>query len=375
MPIISTFASGAARAYMTSGGAITLLGSNTWDVTGLGAVSSIDVLAPELVTAAVPSFGYLKYIISKSTGSQTITVAYRRSGSVFSQSAFSTLGSSAGYTGSTATLLFYANDDHDTLFMDSNGRGVIARTNVNTFVTQWDTFRGASSVIENSGSIDGVTQYPPSGFIGSSPATIVAFPKTESAVWIKLDTNQYKVNGLSAQTWDGTSSGVIGTTAPTNSLYTISDGVNQFAIGRYGSQSARLCTVNLSTGVITSSAITWAVTPSQVNVTEEDAVGTQFFTVDGTMSFHNGGTFYSGGTRPWKDQTDSPVSTSGKVTFSAGASTQTDMDIFGSIDGSDRYVWFADWGHDDGGLFGVGNDDRLGTRKTNIIHLADNYVL
>jgi hypothetical protein len=68
------------------------------------------------------------------------------------------------------------------------------------------------------------------------------------------------------------------------------------------------------------------------------------------------------------------VSTSGKSSFSAGASTQTDMDVFGSIDGSDRFVWFADWGHDDGGLFQQGNDDQLATRKTNIIHIADNYT-
>jgi hypothetical protein len=374
MPIISTFASGAARAYMTSGGAIKLLGTNTWDATGIGAVTSIDVLAPELVIAAVPDFGYLKYIISKSTGAQTITVAYRKSGSVFSQSAFSTLGQAAGYVGNTFNIYNYGNDDHDTLFMDSNGRGVIARTNVNTFQSSWDTFRGASNIIEGAGSIDGVTQYPPSAFIGGSPATVVSFPKTESQVWVKLDTNQYKVNGLTAQTWDGTSSGVIGTGGPTNSLYTISDGVNQFVIGRWGSQNARLCTVNLSSGVITSTAITWSAAPSQANQTEEDAVGTQLFTVDGTMTFHSGGVFYSGGTRPWKNQNDSPVSTAGKATFSAGSNTQTDMDVFGSIDGTDRYMWIADWGHDDGGLFGVGNDSTLGTRKTNIIHLDDTYV-
>jgi hypothetical protein len=146
-------------------------------------------------------------------------------------------------------------------------------------------------------------------------------------------------------------------------------------VGRWASTSAVLCTVNLTSGVITTQAITWAATPTQTNTTEEDSVGTQLFTVDGTMSFHNAGVFYYGGTRPWKDTTtDSPVSVSGKSSFAAGNSTQTDMDVFGSIDATDRYVWFADWGHDDGGLFGVGSDSQLGVRKTNIIHVSDSYT-
>ena len=44
-----------------------------------------------------------------------------------------------------------------------------------------------------------------------------------------------------------------------------------------------------------------------------------------------------------------------------------------SIDPS-GYVWFADWGHDDGGIFEVGNDSGIGTRQTNIFLVPDTFV-
>jgi hypothetical protein len=244
------------------GAAITLISGTTYDATGIGAVVSIDDLNTAMTTASLPNFGYLRYIIAKSTGNQTITVAYRRSGSGVSQSAFSTLGAAAAYTSGISTLLFYGNDDHDSLFMDADGEGILARSNTNSLAgSQWDSFRGASATASNT-SLDSAVLYPGSAFAGSN-GTFVAFPKTTSGVWINLNGNQYKVNNLTAQSWDGTSQSVIGAGAPTNSLYTISDGVNQFIIGRWNQTAARLCTVDLTSGAITTQGITWSSAPTQ----------------------------------------------------------------------------------------------------------------
>jgi len=353
---------------------IQLLSGTTYDATNCGAVVSIDALTTEPLYSILPTSGFLKYIIAKSTGNQTITVAYIRSGSTISQSAFSTLGLTLSYSTVVSSILPYANDDHDSLFMDADGAGVISRTNTSSFQTgNWDKFRGTTVVTTNS-ALDLVVLYPASSFVGVG-STIVSFPKTTSGVWFNLSAGTYRVNNLTSRSIPAAMLPVSSVGTPVNSMYTISDGVNQFIAGRSGSTTAVLCTVDLTTGIISATAITYTAVPNLTNVTEEDAVGTQLFAVDGSVSFYSNSIFYHGGTRPWKDVTGSPISTAGKTTFTAGIiDTQTGMDIFGSIDASDRYVWFADWGHDDGGMFNVGNDSQLGVRKTNIIHISDSYT-
>jgi hypothetical protein len=315
---------------------IQLLSGTTYDATNCGAVASIDALTTEPLYSILPTSGFLKYIIAKSTGNQTITVAYIRSGTTISQSAFSTLGLALSYSTVVSSILFYANDDHDTLFMDADGAGVISRTNTSSFQTgNWDKFRGTTEVITNS-PLDSVVLYPASSFVGVG-STIVSFPKTTSGVWFNLSAGTYRVNNLTSQSIPAAMLPVSSVGTPVNSMYTISDGVNQFIAGRSGSTTAVLCTVDLTTGIISATAITYTAIPNLTNVTEEDAVGTQLFAVDGSVSFYSNTIFYHGGTRPWKDVTGSPISTTGKTTFTAGVDTQTGMDIFGSIDASDRY--------------------------------------
>lgn len=345
-----------------------LISGTTYDATSVGAITSIDVLTTITGYSSLPTTGSLKYILAKSGGNVTVSAAYVKDGSIISQSMFTLAGVSPGYTGGISTLLFYGNDDHDTLFMDGDGTGILSRSNVNEFTSSWDKFRASGSIIEGAGSIDSVAFHPPSSLIGTGAATVVSFPATTSTVWINLASQQYRVNGFASGTFAGAEQSVIGTGAPTNSLWTMSDGINQFMIGRWGSASARLFTANLSSGVLTSTAVSLAAAPTQANGTEQDAVGTQLFSIDGLTSFHNGGTFYYGGSGGWKSGIN-PVGTGGKSSFAAGNSTQSDMDIFGSIDSS-GYVWFADWGHDDGGLFGQGNDDRLAVRPTNISRVS-----
>ena len=339
------------------------VGVDQFDATGLGPVTSVDTIGLHPSASIMTTSGYLKYTIAKSIGSQTITVFYRKNGTTISQSAFVTPGGTVQYTASTSSILIYSNDDHDSMFIDADGAGVISRSNTNTINLNWDKFRGTQEVILNS-PIDSVATYVQSNIVGNA-STIISFPLTTSSVTINFTSSLYKVNNGSVLSLPSPLTGITGGgIAPANSIWSISDGVNQFLIGRYNNSTAYLVTVDLATNTV--SAVTRAINlPSQINPTEEDAIGTQLFAVDGVATWNQNATYYYGGTSDWKTNTN-VFNTSGKSTFSSGSLvTQTDMDIWGSIDANGN-VWFADWGHDDGGLFNIGNDDRLNTRPTNI---------
>ena len=134
----------------------------------------------------------------------------------------------------------------------------------------------------------------------------------------------------------------LGTANPANSLYSISDGVNSFILGRSGSGAAVYCTVNLTTGVITETLINVKL-PTLTNSTEEDIFGTQLFLVDGRATFFSNGNFYYGGSRYWRTPNTAWTDVDDMISFAAGsANSQTGMDIFGSVDTS-GWLWFADW--------------------------------
>jgi hypothetical protein len=345
-----------------TGGAIIEVSPGVFDATSAGPVVSIDELSSVTGFSGLPASGRLKYTVN-ALSPIDVSVSFIKTGAVISQSMFTLNGQALQYTSAISSILFYGNDDHDSLAMTADGSGMISRGN-STFITQtnWDKFRGNTELVLNSG-IDSVATYSGAAFLGSSAGTIVAFPLTNSSVWIRYN-NAYKVNNFAAQTFNATEATTIGTAASANSIWSISDGVNQFMMGRYGSTNARIFTVNLATGFITSVAASLSTAPTQSNVTEEDVIGTQLFSVDGVNTWHAGGQFRYGGTTGWKATTNI-FNTTGTSTVAVGNSTQTDMDIFGSVDASGA-VWFADWGHDDGGLFGVGNDSQLGVRQTNI---------
>ena len=388
------------------------IGTTTYDATGIAAVTDISELASNpLVMAELPSSGYLKYNMRIGSNTTPITVSYRKSsqpnGSTgLVQSAFSLFGQSLSYVdGGVSAILQGSNDDHDTLFMDADGKGVLsATTNTNHWGyireannDKYTKFSGTTTIVANS-PINSVVTYPISSFIVSpnsavTPAivgdyaTIVSFPLTTSGIWINLTTGTYKTNNFSGTALPAGMPSSLGTTVPTNSLYTISDGVNQFIIGRYGTEAAPVytaffCTVNLTTGVMINSPLNYSgnvLHPNYTsNNTEEDAVGEQLFTVDCFNTFLNGTTFYYQGPKVWNDITGLAFNSTGKSGFTAGApgiaGTQSGTDIFGSVDSVDRSVWFADWGHDNGGLYNVGDDNELGTRKTNIKLISANYT-
>jgi len=351
---------------------------NTWILTSIGAVSGLTELRTSmssLVYSNLSSSGFLKYKIKTGTStSKDITVAYEKSNSntSFTQSAFSLLSNTFQYTTSASSILLYSNDDHDSLAMDADGRGIVARsqqTAVNS--GSWDKFQGTTEVTLNS-ALSSVATYNPDFISGTQIGTLISFPLVTGGVWINLSLATYKVNNFSSAILPPAVN--IGSAGPGNSLYTISDGVNQFIIGRFGSTSAWRLEVNFETGTLTVlDSITYAAAPAMANATEEDAFGTQLFTVDNRVTFLNGVNYYYGGTNNWTSTVDWS-SITGKSSATAGtSSTQTGMDGMSSV-GTDRYVWIADWGHDDGGLFGIGNDDRLNTRKSNIIMIPEDYV-
>lgn len=358
-------------------------GTSTYDVTALGPVTYISEIASNAaVMTVLPTNGFLRYTLRVGGTTSNITVSYRkRDSATLIQSAFSLYGQNLAYVDSgVSAILNTANDDHDTLFMDADGKGVLNRSNTNNVNGgNYTKFAGTATVVADN-PIDTVVTYPVSAFIGPTQfGTLISFPLTNSGVWINLSNSTYKTNNFTITALPGSMATVLGTTQPTNSLYTISDGVNQFIIGRYAVNNAFLCKVDLSTGTITATAITYgAVVPLGPNATEEDAIGSQLFAVDGYTTFHINKMFYYGGSYDWTDTTTTPFDIGTKTSFTAGPGStqpvlQTDYDIFGSVD-TDRSVWFADWGHDDGGLYNVGNDIELGTRKTNIKLISTNYT-
>jgi hypothetical protein len=335
--------------------------ANQFDATSLGPVISVDFIGIHSSASIMTSSGFLKYTIATSSGNQEVVVSYRKTGITISQSAWTVNTGTLSYTGDISSILFYANDDHDSMFVDADGRGMIARTNVSLMESSnWDKFQGTTEVSLNQPFLNTIFRQPISG-----ATTIITFPLTQSSVTINCTISQYRVNGGSIFTLPSPLTG-IGTAAAANSIITISDGVNQFLIYRYSTTNAYLCTVDLSTNTISAVAVTvTSRATSGANATEEDAVGTQLFTVDGTLNWCENTTYYYGGALDWKTNTN-PFNISDKLTFTAGTiNTQTDLDIWGSID-STGFLWFADWGHDNGGLFNVGNDSQLGTRPTNI---------
>lgn len=58
-------------------------------------------------------------------------------------------------------------------------------------------------------------------------------------------------------------------------------------------------------------------------------------------------------------------SSSSAVSVAGDGNTQHGLDIFVRV-GTDGILWVGDWGHDNGGMFGCGNDNQLGIAPTNI---------
>ena len=354
---------------------IALITGNIYDATGFGGVTSIDQIAADPDSAILPASGTLKYNLLTATGTKTVTVRYLRNGNTISQSIFTLGGQTFSYTTGISAILIYGNDDHDNIIMDADGAGVISRTNTSTLSnSNWDKFRGTTEERTNS-SIDSVLAYPAAGYVGAAAAVaFISFPGTQSSIWVSKAAATYKINTFATQNLTTAESTAFGTGNSQNSLFVVSDGINQFLVGQYNSTVGRIFTANLVTGVLTSVPVTFTTAPTINNATttEEDMFGSTLFTVDGAISFYDTTNFIYGGTTGFKSDL-APTSTAARSVTQAStqAATQTGQDVFGSID-RDGSVWFADWGHDNNGMFATGYDDQaLGVRKTNITRVTD----
>ena len=352
-------------------GGLTQIATNTWEYTTgpVYDVSEIWALSSNGAQLPANQVFYLKYQIYVVGGTQTITVACRKDtvNGMIAQSAFTMRGQAWSFQSGISTIYNYPNDDHDSTVMQADGTYLNSHVNTNDVNTGgWDRGQGTSSITENN-SIAATFLGGNPGF--SSAMTLVAFPTTGINCYVDMGNSRLKLHNTSYVSYNSNLSTHIGTGQPTNSLMTMSDGVNGFLIYRWGSGTAVEIRMNLATGAIYSSR-TLSFSGSQSNPTEEDCFGTVLQTIDGSFSYLANATWYQDNV-PWTQKSNLSMSNSYAT---GGLVTQTDMDIFGSIDAGDRQVWFADWGHDDGGLFQQGNDQYLSVRKTNIYFVPNNYT-
>jgi hypothetical protein len=370
-PILSTFAAGSVRGFTSAGGGALwelVDGVYVWGGGAITGVSDFD----EVALNALPesSIIYIRYPLRVGSSTQTITAAACRNSSLLSQSIFSYNPlSNISYLGSISSPVSNSNDDNDALAMDGDGAGIVAwDANANS-PTQgnWARITGTSVTTTNAADPWMVTPFP-----SNVQQHLIAFPGTGYATWIKPGNSQIRVGNTSSTYSDrsGTSaelgdvfnySGDI-----KNNIYSISDGINSFVIGRWGQNNAQYIEIDLTDGSIHhSSQINYTSNPSQHDSTEEDFNGDQLFAINGAVSYHHDGNFIYGGTTGFRSH-PGPFNSSGKQTFSAGTNAdQTGMDICTTVD-SNRYLYFGDWGHDNGGLFNRGDDDRLSIRETSV---------
>lgn len=354
--------------------AIAQLGSKTYSLNG-GSVSNILSL-PSYITAALPTNSqfYFKYKLKTKNGDVSIlSSCIKDSSNKIAQSAFTMLNQSFVFSGSVNKPVLRTNDDHDSLFMMPDGTGIISAGQVYQFSGDWDRYKGSSNIDYTTGT-DAVFQgYIPnitSKLGGSNISTAISFPLINTIVGLNGSTSYLYINNSIGLPFDSNLIAMFsGLTGINNSIITLSDGVNNFLIYRVGTYSGVLVSIDLekeqySTGPI----ITFdAGIPNTINSTEEDCFGDTLYAIDGSLNYYQYGSLYQDNAA-WTSKTN--FSTSTNTYIGAVNNTQTGMDLFGSYD-SDGYVWFSDWGHDDGGFFGVATDTELGTRKTNILCLKN----
>lgn len=362
------------------------ISASTYDATGLGPVTSITDL--EEYAESLPREFFLRYtMIASGVTTKQVTSRVKNENGKFSQSIF-TLADALSISNITS-ILPYANDDHDSLLMEGRGHGVLARNNTDTApnVTGWDMFKGTTIVAQNT-NIDVPFPFAVSQtmFTGSQ-TLVIAFPGTEETLYFNLQNQRYSLSGSSYGSIPSDLFAAInpGTTTQfvRNTMLTMSDGVNSFLVYKYGNPQAVIIEMNMRTRLIYKyEFINFSAATAGGNSTEEDVVGDQLFTINGSLSWAQGGYFYysrglSGGTSNqapgWR--TVGGLITTGMTTtiVGAGISTQTGYDIISSIDASNR-VWFADWGHDNGGIFNFGNDSQLGVGQTNIYKIGESEL-
>lgn len=377
-PFLASVAAGSVKGFRSAGGgAIWEIVDSVYVYNG-GTIYGISDI-PNAALDLLPnnSVFMIRYELFVYGGTQMITAAVIRNGYILSQSGLATQNfGNVAYEASAFSQYTQANDDNDGLVMDGNGN----------YVNPWS----ANYNKVNSSGQDWAYGYPNGGNSTSSTPfntpvpndnhkTLIAFPVTGYSAWVEPWDNAMKVgkSGVthhSRQTSLGINTHLSGNgNNMANNIWTISDSINSFFIGVWGTNRAKYIEVNLTNGTIyvttnVTFSNTMTIAGGNIN-TEEDPFGDQLFSINGAISYygHNDSTlFIFGGTNGWRNINGNKFSDDCSSMNASGLSTtQTGMDIVTTIDTS-RRVYFGDWGHDNGGIYGFGDDNQLGLRRTNI---------
>ena len=353
---------------------------NNGPITGISDIPTADLdLLPN------NSAFMMRYSLNVSTTTRTITAAAIRNNYKLSQSALATPNFGAfSYEAGSFSQYNNGNDDHDGLAMDGNGKYVIPY-NANLSRVDYSQRNNHQWAHGFGGNTSSNTVNQNWLFWNATPPsndyykTLIAFPASTYSVWVEPWQNTIKVGSsnysdqFNATSTDVNITGQLGTgTSLSNTIVTMSDGINGFWIGRYSRSNAKYFEIDLTDGSVhfqeTIQFSTNLSHPGGGLDTEEDPFGDQLFALNGAISYNGvNGTYnlgYNGNTgwRSW----DGSFSNYGQSTnTSTQSTTQSGLDCFASIDSSNR-LYFGDWGHDNGGMYNIGNDSDLGMRRTNI---------
>lgn len=330
-------------------------------------------------------------------------------------------GTQSFVTGTNECVLYYYNDDNDNTMMwvDLSGRQGALNTMATTTALQYFVVpRGSNpgSVVDGNknylwGSTSTTDQHFPSTIAGVSPyARPIPFPRSGMpngvVVWLDSKALHFRADGMdytmpypTAMTSGCTTSDDTNTNPrPTccrpradafvyNVNVFISDGISSVTIGRriaYATddmQCAVVLSFDWSSPTYDSSMLSATANTTRLSIppngrwmdTEEDHMGGDLlWTVLGKPSYFSNCQMLLGSSmlNPFLTFRSDPVTATSSTPI-AGSSTsgtcnsQSGMDIFLKVDLTGN-LWAGDWGHDNGGLFGCGNDNHLGSMRTNI---------
>ena len=249
----------------------------------------------------------------------------------------------------------FSNDDHDSYILWEDLSLRLAQTNTTSTSGQdWLTWT-------RDGQEDIISDFLPNRPEGlSSTAKPVPMPGMLSTAWVDDQNDIVIWQGLTF-TFAALGLDNIGS-LNTDRAYFITDGISNIHVGSFLDTDAVLLTFDYENLTITSRAV-MNLQVGNTFITEQDAFGHVLWTVNGQPShYFSSFNFVISGTL------EDPNGTSGTIFNIPGinSSTQFGLDFFGRVDLQGN-LWLVDWGHDNGGYFGCGNDSQLGTIKTNIV--------
>ena len=256
----------------------------------------------------------------------------------------------------------YANDDMDSymLWSDLTLRLSNANNDVTNGANYFTWYRNSTAVMT-------ATTLPsiPSGT--GANARPVSLPGLNKTIWFDWQNSLIRWDTYSATFASVGIASNGGMNSYGNNYYFISDGISMIHTG-YNGGTARLLRFYFNNNTVTGEAATVLSPAGGWWGTEEDTFGHVLFTVNGRVMYYN-----SAGKFRLAGNLTNPNSLSTDYTVTEWANpAQPGLDFFGMVD-TTGYLWFVDWGHDNGGYFNCGNDNYLGVGKTNIM-LTDSVI-